>query len=103
MPTAVPTKVFISYSRVDLDFVRGLAAALEARGFETLIDLSGIAPSEKWWSRIKDLITQCEAVVFVLSPDAINSKVCQDEIDCAVALNKRLVPIVARPVAASDV
>ena len=34
------TKIFISYSRRDLEFADRIAAALKARGFDTLIDRS---------------------------------------------------------------
>jgi TIR domain/WD domain, G-beta repeat len=95
-------KVFISYSRADRDFAKDIVAALIERGFEVLIDVSGIEPSEKWWKRIKELITQADTVIFILSPDAIASKVCKEEVEFAGALNKRFVPIVCRPVSAAD-
>src|ERR1700728_2723762 len=97
------TKIFISYSRVDLEFAKRIVAALEERRFELLIDVSGIEPSEKWWQRIKQMITQADTVVFVLSPEAVASKVCGEEVELAASLNKRLVPIVWRRVGESDV
>jgi hypothetical protein len=97
------TKFFISYSRVDLEFAKRIVAALEERRFEVLIDVSSIEPSEKWWQRIKQMITQADTVVFVLSPEAVASKVCKDEVEFAVSLNKRFVPIVCRSVRTSDV
>jgi formylglycine-generating enzyme required for sulfatase activity len=97
------TRVFISYSRVDLEFALRIVAALEAQRFEVLIDVSSIEPSEKWWQRIKDMITQADTLVFVLSPEAVASKVCEDEVEFAASLNKRFVPIVCRRVDASDV
>ena len=62
-------KIFISYSRKDLAFADRLDAALKARGFETFIDREDIHALEKWWDRIKTLITKADTVVFVLSPD----------------------------------
>src|ERR1700722_5019376 len=97
------TKVFISYSRVDLGFAKRILTALEVRNFDVLIDVSGIEPSEKWWQRIKQMITQADTVIFILSPEAVSSKVCNDEVEFAVSLNKRFVPIVCRSVRASDV
>jgi hypothetical protein len=47
-------RVFISYSRKDLDFANRLDIALKARGFEPLIDRSEIYAFEKWWERICD-------------------------------------------------
>ena len=39
-------KVFISYSRKDIEFADRLDAALKARGFETLIDRTDILAFE---------------------------------------------------------
>jgi hypothetical protein len=43
------TKVFISYSRKDINFADRLDAALGARGFEPLIDRTDIYAFEEWW------------------------------------------------------
>ena len=46
---AAPTaRVFISYSRKDMAFADRLEAALEARGFEPLIDRTEIYAFEDW-------------------------------------------------------
>ncbi len=96
-------KIFISYSRKDIAFADRLDAALKARGFEPVIDREEIYAFEKWWARIKDLITQADTVVFVLSPDAVVSKYALDEVTFAATLNKRLAPIVCRGVAPETV
>jgi hypothetical protein len=43
-------RVFISYSRDDLEFADQLNAALNACGFECLIDRHGISGGEEWRS-----------------------------------------------------
>jgi formylglycine-generating enzyme required for sulfatase activity len=91
-------KIFISYSRKDMAFADRLEAALKARGFEPLIDRSDIFAFEDWWARIRELIGKADTVVFVLSPDAVTSDVAVQEVDYAASLNKRLAPIVYRPV-----
>jgi formylglycine-generating enzyme required for sulfatase activity len=106
-------KIFISYSRKDMAFADRLEVALRARGFEPLIDRQdpivlqdwskGIAPFEDWWKRIETLIGKADTIVFVLSPDAVASKVALKEIDYAASLNKRFAPIVCRPVEDSTV
>src|SRR5258708_40192774 len=92
-------KIFISYSRKDMAFVDRLEPALNARGFEPLIDRAEIYAFEDWWKRIETLIGRADTVVFVLSPDAIASEVCAKEVAHAAALNKRFAPIVCRSVA----
>src|SRR5580704_4901259 len=100
-PTAAvgqSAKVFISYSRRDLEFADRIDAALKERGFDTLIDRSEIYALEDWWKRIEALIAQADAIVFILTPDAVASDVCQSEVRFAASLNKRLAPIVYRRV-----
>jgi formylglycine-generating enzyme required for sulfatase activity len=92
-------RVFISYSRKDMAFADHLDAALKARGFESLIDRSDIYAFEVWWKRVEDLIARADTVIFVLSPDAVKPEaVALKEIAFATSLNKRLAPIVFRPV-----
>ena len=78
-------KVFISYSRKDMECADRLEAALKVRGFEPLIDRTDIYAFEEWWERIEALVTRADTVVFVLSPDAVghlrlarNSPRCRD-------------------------
>jgi TPR repeat protein len=93
------TKVFISYSRRDIEFANRLDAALRARGFEPLIDRTDIYAFEEWWKRIEALIARADNIVFVLSPDAVRpGSVALKEIAFGASLNKRLAPIVFRPV-----
>src|SRR5262245_13965842 len=91
-------KVFISYSRKDIEFANRLEAALEARGFDALIDRTEIYAFEDWWKRIEALIVQADTVVFVLSPDSVTSEVARKEVAFAASLNKRFAPVVCRRV-----
>lgn len=95
---ATLARVFVSYSRKDLAFVDRLDAELREHGVEALVDRSEIFAFEDWWERIQGLIAQADTVIFVLSPDSVASEICGREIDHAQALNKRLAPVVARPV-----
>ena len=60
-------RVFISYSRDDLDFADQLDAALNACGFDCVIDRHGISGGEDWKRRLGNLISEADTVVFVLS------------------------------------
>jgi len=81
-------RVFISYSREDLDFADQLAAALDSSGFECFIDREGISGGEAWKRRLGDLISEADTVVFVLSPDSARSETCNWEVEEAARLNK---------------
>jgi WD40 repeat protein len=92
------TKVFVSYSRADGAFADSIAEILQLHGFEILIDRSDIHAFEEWWKRIETLIAQADAVIFLISPDAVASKVCNQEVEYAASLNKRFAPVVYRHV-----
>lgn len=97
------SRVFLSYSRRDEDFVTRLEQALIADDFTVYVDRTAIEKGVDWWQRIRQLIAASDAVIFVLSPDALQSDVCARELDHAVSLGKRLIPVVHRKVAARDV
>ncbi|MGF1567338.1 MAG: toll/interleukin-1 receptor domain-containing protein [Nodosilinea sp.] len=88
--------VFISYSRQDKDFVQVLHQALTESRYDTWVDWEDIPPTADWWAEIEAGIEAADAFVFVISPDSVVSKVCNREIDHAVAKHKRIVPIVRR-------
>jgi TPR repeat protein len=90
-------RVFISYSREDLDFADQLNAALDLSGFECFIDRHGISGGEDWKRRLGNLISEADTVVFVLSPDSAISETCAWEVDEATRLNKRILSVNCRP------
>ena len=90
-------KVFISYSRADIGFADELDAGLQVMGFATSLDRHSIVEGEDWKKRLGGLIADADTVVFVISPDSAGSPVCQWEIDEAVRLSKRILPVLWRP------
>ena len=86
--------VFISYSRKDTDFVRRLFDNLQGRGRAAWVDWQGIDYSTKWWEEICSGIEHAYNFVLVVSPDALNSKYCHDEISHARKHNKRIIPFI---------
>jgi TIR domain len=92
-------RIFISYSRDDLAFADQLYAALAACGFDPKIDRHGISGGEDWKKRLGALIQDSDTVVFVLSPSALDSKMCAWEVVETDRHGKRLIPIVAKPLA----
>src|SRR5215203_6786284 len=91
---------FISYSRRDKDYVESrLAAALEARGKNLWIDLDDIrGGASDWRATVWAGIEASRVVVFVLTPDSVRSRVCGEELAHATSLNKRIIPVLHRPV-----
>src|SRR5262245_21384802 len=97
-------KVFISYSRADSTvFADELVAGLELVGFAPFLDRYDIAAGEDWEARRSGLIEQSDTVVFVVSPEAVKSERCVWEIDRAIDLSKRLLPVVFKTVREGDI
>ena len=95
-------RVFVSYSRKDLGFVERLANDLYSRGCLCDYDvvdtdpdnvLLGISPEDDWWRRLQDMLTRAHVVVFVLSPQSLRSKVCDEEVAFALSNGKRVIPV----------
>ena len=97
LPDRGKLRVFISYSREDLDFVDQLNVALNACGFESVIDRDRISGGEDWKRRLGSLISEADTVVFVLSPTWMRSEICEWELEEAIRLGKRIFPINCRP------
>src|SRR5262245_34566491 len=89
--------VFISYSRDDIAFADQLAAALSVLNFDVVIDRQGITGGEDWQQRLGSLIRNADTILFVLSPSSAKSGVCKWEVEQAVRLGKRIIPIPCRP------
>jgi hypothetical protein len=49
------------------------------------------------------LIQEADTVVFVVSPEAINSERCNWEVDKTVELSKRLLPVIFKPVPDAEI
>lgn len=90
--------VFLSYSRRDGGFVHRLASALQARGKEVWVDVDGIRDAEVFPDALRRAIESSDTFIFVISPDAVRSLFCVEEIEHAASLNKRIVPLALRPV-----
>jgi WD40 repeat protein len=59
-------------------------------------EISGIPPSAPWMDELRAAIRRADNIVVVISPDACASAVCREELDYAVELHKRLVPVIVR-------
>jgi|GEM_PF-1621207 len=90
--------IFISYSRSDSNFVTQLRTALEAEGRSVWVDTSDILPTSHWRQDITDAIEAASAVLFVLSPAWLASEVSQRELQYAVEMRKKLIPVVSSDV-----
>jgi WD40 repeat protein len=90
--------VFVSYSRRDSAYVQRLVEALQSRGKDIWVDVEGIRDAEVFPAALRRAVEGSDAFVFVISPDSVHSDFCEQEVDRAVELNKRVVPLALRAV-----
>ena len=95
--------MFISYSRKHAEFVRRLDEELKRRDREAWVDWEEIRPSEEFMRAILRAIEGADSFIFVLTPDSVASQMCGREVAHAATHNKRILPVVARDVAAISV
>lgn len=101
-PGSDALRIFISYSRADTEAADALLDALKARGFSVKIDRRDLPYGEKWQEQLSGFIAASDTVIFLLSPDSIQSKWCRWELDEVSRLSKRLFVIRVRDTGVAD-
>ncbi len=87
------TKIFISYSRRDIGFVRTLAGDLEKAGYDVWWDVSDLRGGDDWLRVIPAEIETSDHFVVVLSPNAVASEWVRKEYAQALSLRKKIIPV----------
>lgn len=88
-----PSEVFISYSRKDGDFARKLNRKLQESGRFTWFDQESIASGVDFDQEIFNGIDKAYNFLFIITPDSLASKFCEEELNYAADLQKRYIPI----------
>ena len=76
-------KIFVSYSRRDLEMVDQIVEAMEQGGLSIWIDREEIKAGKLWRTQIVEAIDTCDAFVLMLSPNSATSDNVRKEIDLA--------------------
>lgn len=85
---------FISYGRADSkSFATKLYARLGAIGFNIWFDQEDIPLAVDFQEQINNGIEKTHNFIFVIAPHSVNSPYCLKEIELAIRLNKRIIPI----------
>jgi lysozyme family protein/WD40 repeat protein len=95
-------KVFVSYARVNVGFADQLVMVLEDKGYIPILDRHDIVAGEPWEERLRKLIFSSDACVFVLTQASAASVICRWEVQEALRLGKRLVPVVPEGLGSVD-
>ena len=86
--------VFIADVVDDREFAQALAGALRKRGLSVWREEEQIKPGDYWADRVQDALHGSENVVFVLSTGAAKSNWLAVELGGALALQKRIIPVI---------
>lgn len=90
-------KIFISYSRVDRNFVDDFAPLLrEVYGKNEVWVDDELRGGQVWWEEILRQIAHCDVFIYLLSNDSIESDYCQAEYQEALRINKLILPVQIR-------
>lgn len=90
------TEIFISYSRKDGDFARKLNQRLQEAGKTTWFDQESISSGVDFEKEIFKGIDGADNIVFVISPDSIESEYCENEVLYAYEKGKRFITLLYR-------
>ena len=86
-------KLFISYSRKDIGFVRTLAGDLEKAGYDVWWDLTDLRGGDDWLRVIPSAIESSEFFIVVLSPNSAVSDWVKKEYTQALSSGKKIIPL----------
>jgi DNA-binding beta-propeller fold protein YncE len=84
---------FISYSRVDSNFVLHLAKDLKSAGIDVWLDQLDIPKGSRWDDELEKALRNCDSFLIVLTPASIISQNVKDEIGYAIDTGKHILPV----------
>ncbi|HEY0050497.1 MAG TPA: toll/interleukin-1 receptor domain-containing protein [Pyrinomonadaceae bacterium] len=89
-------KVFLSYAHKDIDLAKKIEAVLEGEGLQVWNAETEILPGDNFAEKISDALKASDAMVVLLTPESLNSKWIQWEIEYALSnksYNRRVIPV----------
>jgi hypothetical protein len=83
-------RIFVSYSRVDLEVAKFIFTELSKYGFDIFIDYERIRVGDEFPEKLSLEINICDAMLFLLSENSIKSKWVKAEVYRAFQLGKKI-------------
>ncbi|MFH0980739.1 MAG: toll/interleukin-1 receptor domain-containing protein [Planctomycetota bacterium] len=93
-------KVFISYAPQDKKLAEYLSQRLSKKGFEVWRPEEQILPGENWALKYGQALEDSDAMIVLVSPEALRSRGVREEIQYALSSMQyadRVIPVVVRP------
>ncbi len=91
------TQVFLAHSDKDRAVVEKVGKSLMLEGFTIWTNRTDIKTGTEFQNEIYQGIEGADNLVYFISPDSIQSKYCQDELEHAFNHKKRIIPILIEP------
>lgn len=95
-------KIFLSYAREDRPWAEAFADALEKEGISSWLDAS-IRPGDKWQEAIEQALRESAAVILLVGPRSVGNPFLFFEMGAALAMKKRIIPVVSDEVERSKI
>lgn len=92
------TQAFLSHAEEDAAVAREIHLSLRRMGFTTWTSWSDINTGVDFQAAIDLGIEAADNVIYLLSPASLRSHYCQYELNYALSLNKRIIPLLVHPV-----
>jgi hypothetical protein len=86
-------KIFISYSRKDIDFAKKIAGDLEKAGYDVWWDITDLRGGDDWVKSLPAAIEAAQYFIIVLTLNSIESEWVRKEYTQALSLRKKILPI----------
>lgn len=89
-------KVFLSYSHKDSELAKQIANELYENGLEVWNSETEILPGDNWAEKVSDALKDSNAMVVLITPESLESRTVQREIEFALgnnSYNNRLIPV----------
>ena len=90
------TQVIISYADEDRATMEKIRHSLRRKSITVWTNTTDIQTGEAFEEAIKRGIEQADNLVYLLSPDSVTSDFARRELEYALSLNKRIIPVLVR-------
>lgn len=90
-------QVFLAYATENMAVMQKICHSLQRQGITVWTSQTDIQTGEEFQEAIDRGIEQSNNLVYLLSPEALQSPYCQHEIQYALQLHKRIIPVLVSP------
>lgn len=87
-------RIFVCYARVDKPTCIQVVELLDVH--EVWYD-QRLTAGQKWWKEIQYRLEWCEGLIYLISPDSLESEYCRREFEIAQSLDKHIFPVLIEP------